>query len=173
MSRRGAHRPARALVALVSLLAGAVVATVSAPGSAATITQQQFVKMLKASSAYRLISGPGQEGLRLLTRSRTATSSGGSGQSVAPSALPRRPLLPLPPPNVRVNDPTTDGVGHPDLTTQSEVTIAQSGSNVVAGYNDDGTSPPPFGGFLSPATDVTGYSGSPDGGTGLKGGAGG
>jgi hypothetical protein len=63
-------------------------------------------------------------------------------------------------PNVRVNDPAGDGIGDADMTTQSEASLAASGSNIVVGYNDDGRSSP----FLKAADDLTGYSWSSDGG---------
>jgi hypothetical protein len=57
-------------------------------------------------------------------------------------------------PNIRVNNPGGDGVGDPDMTTQSETSLAASGTHVVVGYNDDGTSSP----FFEAGDDLTGYS---------------
>ena len=130
------------------------------------MSQRQFIRTVKRSPLDRLLSGSAREGLRILTRSRGSSSGGdrsAGGSRAAPWA--RKAASSSAPPNVRVNDPSGDGAGNPDMTQQNEVTIGVSGSNVVAGYNDDGTSPAQTGQSPSPATDITGYSWSKDGGT--------
>jgi photosystem II stability/assembly factor-like uncharacterized protein len=137
-----------------------------ASGHAATMTRRAFLKMVKGSPAYRLMSGMARTDLRLLVARRIQTSSPPAGASASPSQFtPTSPAVLGPPPNLRVNDPAGDGVGDPDMTTQNEVSIATFGSNVVAAYNDDGTSPRPSSGTISPATNISGYSWSNDGGT--------
>ncbi|MFL5798195.1 MAG: sialidase family protein [Actinomycetota bacterium] len=105
----------------------------------------------------RWMSGPAQRAMRFIAGDKPASSAGSPARSsLSPGPVP---LLPLGP-NVRVNDPSGDGIGDPDMTTQSEASIAVSGSNVVTGYNDDGRSSA----FLKAADDLTGYSWSDDGG---------
>jgi hypothetical protein len=95
--------------------------------------------------------------MRFIAGDSPATSTG----STASRSRPQAPLaLPALGPNVRVNDPTGDGIGDPDMTTQSEASLAASGSNIVTAYNDSGRSSP----FLKAADDLTGYSWSDDGG---------
>jgi hypothetical protein len=53
-------------------------------------------------------------------------------QPRAPSTRPPRPLVASVGQNVRVNDPTTDVLGH----TQSESSIAARGGNLVVGFQD-------------------------------------
>jgi len=60
--------------------------------------------------------------------------------------------------NVRVNNPAADTLL--DQTTQSETTVAVSGSNVVVGYNDSQHSLP----FFTAALNLTGYAYSSNGG---------
>ena len=50
----------------------------------------------------------------------------------APEARPTRPLTPSVGQNVRVNDPTTDVLGH----TQSTSSVAARGGNVIVGFQD-------------------------------------
>jgi hypothetical protein len=61
--------------------------------------------------------------------------------------------------NVRVNNPGED-THETDQTTQSETSIAVSGSNVAVGFNDSQTTL--F--FLTPGSDLSGYAYSHDGG---------
>jgi BNR repeat-like domain len=154
-------RSSRSFAASVLAVVTIAVGSGSAADAGASMTQREFVRSVKRSPLDRILSGPAREGLRILTGARTSTSSGeaANGRHTA-----QRTLAAGAPANVRVNDPSNDGAGDPDMTEQNEVTLAVSGSNVVAGYNDDGTSPPPFGQQPSPATDITGYSWSGDGG---------
>jgi hypothetical protein len=154
---------------MVTLTVAVVVARPPA-GHASTMTQSAFLRTIKRSPIDRMLSGSERAGIRILTRTARQTSSGRSASAAISSTAPVRPDSgPPPPTNVRVNDPSTDGNGgqgqDPDMTTQSEVSLGVSGTNVVAAYNDDGTSPRPGAGFLSPATDLAGYSWSDDGGT--------
>lgn len=61
--------------------------------------------------------------------------------------------------NVRVNDPGED-THQTEQTTQSETSIAVSGTNVAVGFNDSQTTLL----FLTPASDLSGYAYSHDGG---------
>ena len=61
--------------------------------------------------------------------------------------------------NIRVNNPAED-TNQPDQTTQSETTIAVSGHNIAVGFNDSQTTLL----FLTPASDLSGFAYSRDGG---------
>ncbi|MDQ6793993.1 MAG: glycoside hydrolase [Chloroflexota bacterium] len=63
--------------------------------------------------------------------------------------------------NVRVNDPSADG-HQVDQTTQSETTIAVSGTKVVVGFNDSQQSLQPF---LTAGSNLTAYAYSSNGGS--------
>jgi hypothetical protein len=103
------------------------------------------------------MSGPAQRAMHFIAGDKSATST----ESTAGRSKPQAPVaLSALGPNIRVNDPSGDGIGDPDMTTQSEASIAVSGSNIVTGYNDDGRSSP----FLKAADDLTGYSWSDDAG---------
>jgi hypothetical protein len=106
---------------------------------------------LAHSPFVRWMSGPAQRVMKYLAHHNpksAAESTSFPGQRVA------GPSLAALGPNIRVNDPAGDGVGDPDMTTQSEASLAASGTNVVVGYNDDGTSSP----FFEAGDDLTGYS---------------
>jgi hypothetical protein len=62
--------------------------------------------------------------------------------------------------NVRVNNPGED-THQTEQTTQSETSVAVSGSNVAVGFNDSQTTLL----FLTPASDLSGYAYSSDGGS--------
>ena len=118
--------------------------------------RQDLLAKVEASPLSLWMSGPAKRALDALAgvqsephapRSRVASRT--SRQSISSIA-----------PNVRVNDPSGDGLGDPDMTTQSETSVAASGKHVVVAYNDDGHSPL----FLEPKVDLSGYSWSADGG---------
>ena len=163
-SRGGRVRPAAAACAAVAVIAG-MLAWSAAPTSASTprMTQKRFVRMVYRSPLDQMLSGSARTAIRLILGIRRSGSDAPStGSTPSESGVGRRALAA--PTNVRVNDPSTDGAGNPDMTIQNEVSMAVSGSNVVAAYNDDGTSPQPSDTWLSPATNISGYSWSGDGG---------
>jgi hypothetical protein len=95
----------------------------------------------------RWMSGPARRVLEFLNHQ----SPDQVNESMAPDAAASRALALAPiGPNVRVNDPSGDGIGDPDMTTQSEPSLAVSGDNIVVGYNDDGKSSIFY--TISPAT---------------------
>jgi hypothetical protein len=106
---------------------------------------------LAHSPFVRWMSGPAQRVMRYLAhhnRQSAAQSSAFPGQKAVGRSLTALG------PNIRVNDPAGDGIGAPDMTTQSEASLAASGTHVVVGYNDDGNSSP----FFEAGDDLTGYS---------------
>jgi hypothetical protein len=107
----------------------------------------------------RWMSGPARRVLAFLNQHHgdTVKTQASMGPKTSSTAAP---VLPALGPNVRVNNPSGDGIGDPDMTTQSEASIAVSGPNIVVGYNDDGKSSP----FFKAADNLTGYSWSHDGG---------
>jgi len=153
-------RTVAAACAALSVIVATVVAT-AVPGSASTMTQKRFVRQVERSRFERMLSGQARAGIRLILGIKRDGGEAPAGSARA-STAPRR--LAAAPTNVLVNDPSTDGVGQPDMTTQNEVSLAVSGSSMVAAYNDDGTSPEPGGNWISPATNISGYSWSDDGG---------
>ncbi len=150
------------IVMLVALPLGAFAGASARSAFASTkmtSSQRAFLNKLANSWKYRWMSAADQRGLLwLLGRSLPSPAAPTAGRSVALGSPV--PLLGAPA-NVRVNDPSGDGAGDPNMTTQSETSIAASGSNVVVGYNDDGRTP--FN--LQAGADMTGYSWSSDGGT--------
>src|SRR5438067_9735122 len=62
--------------------------------------------------------------------------------------------------NIRVNNPGED-TNQPEQTTQSETTVAVSGSNIVVGFNDSQASLQPF---LTAGTNLSGVAYSQNGG---------
>jgi hypothetical protein len=151
------------LVALSSAaLAGAFAPT---PSTAQTNSaRQQFAQRLLKNPAVRL-TWPAELALRMqasgssqLTQAfagqTPALPTGTAGAAAAAPAIPPAGL-----PNVRVNNPAQD-THQVDQTTQSETTIAVSGSRVVVGYNDSQTALT----FLTAGADINGYSYSTNGG---------
>jgi hypothetical protein len=150
----------------VLLLAGAS-ATIALTGfgSAATprpkLTAQQRAQFLLDHRSATL-SSSALVGLKLLTRTHDVggdaplTDLGPAARAAAAPAA--QPVQPAGVPNVRVNNPATDT--RLDQTTQSETSIAVSGSNVAVGYNDSSLALP----VETAGLNLTGYSYSRDGG---------
>src|ERR1019366_4945403 len=80
--------------------------------------------------AFRRLSSAGQRAV--LRAAGLLVPPANARQPRAPEARPTRPLTPSVGQNVRVNDPTTDVLGH----TQSESSIAARGGNVIVGFQD-------------------------------------
>jgi hypothetical protein len=159
-------------IALASVLVTAVATMViyaGAGGSAAPgftpPTAQELAQHILKTRARSFLTAPALAAVSFAATGRASLatsapihfgdvgdSSGGSiGAAVKPHAGPL--------PNVRVNDPSTD-VHQTDQTTQSETTIAVSGSHVAIGFNDSQQ------GLLAltPGADLSGYAYSSDGG---------
>jgi hypothetical protein len=142
---------------LVAFLAGASGAGAQGPNSSEPDSGSVTSRIVDRPIS-RWMSGPARRVLEFLNHEDQPQSN---ERTAAPAAA-ASPALALTPigPNVRVNDPTGDGIGDADMTTQSEASLAVSGSNVVVGYNDSGRSSV----FYKAADDLTGYSYSHDGG---------
>jgi hypothetical protein len=146
-------------IALVVAGAGAIA------GSAATPKQppgkQEIAKRILASIAGKTMSSQTRTVLEAIARGdhRAAPDSTGLGPpaTVRPAKGAKPGGGPLP--NVRVNNPGRD-TNQADQTTQSETSIAVSGSNVAVGYNDSQQTLL----VLTAASDLSGVSYSTDGG---------
>ncbi len=79
---------------------------------------------------FRRLSSAGQRAV--LRAAGLLVPPANARQPRAPNARPTRPLTPSVGQNVRVNDPTTDVLGH----TQSTSSIAARGGNVIVGFQD-------------------------------------
>ncbi len=164
MRRLSATRWLLAMGAM-SLLVGGFIppgpATATGP-----FTQRQFLTRLAQSPVSKWLSVGGQTSLRLALGTKPQPVSGVSVPSTddtaatAPAVAGAKASVSPGLTNVRVNTPAGDAAAEPDMTTQSETSVAAHGSNVVVAYNDDGRSA--F--FLSPVVDFSGYSWSSDGG---------
>jgi hypothetical protein len=155
---------------VLSIAAGAFVAVaVPAQGAAANgpdAAHQAFAKALLEHRS-RFISGPGLIGLQNIAGEKQSAPIGEASPSrsaavagpIDGSRAPRSGLR-----NVRVNDPAADR-HQIDQTTQSETTIAVSGSRVAVGFNDSQQTLQPF---FTAASDLTGYAYSTDGGRTFK-----
>jgi hypothetical protein len=145
------------IAAAVVVSSVAMVSFASVPPAASVPSpEQELLAKVEASPLVRWMTAPARNGLAAISGVRSSsdaplrsTSTGIGGQAISSIA-----------PNVRVNDPAGDGIGDPNMTTQSETSVAASGKQVVVAYNDDGHSPL----FLEPTVDLAGYSWSSDGG---------
>jgi hypothetical protein len=154
----------------LSMATGAFVALAGPAQGAAAASEpdaahQAFAKALLQHRS-RFISGAGLVGLQQIAGERQtgpvgeprASRSAAVAGPIDGSRAPRAGLR-----NVRVNDPATDRY-QIDQTTQSETTIAVSGSRVAVGFNDSQHA------LLVPtaALNITGYAYSTDGGRTFK-----
>lgn len=106
--------------------------------------------------ALRLTAGLQQSPGRLEPGADAGASAARASSGAAPVAAPPRAGLA----NIRVNDPAADR-NQIDQTTQSETSVAVSGSNVAVGFNDSQRALL----ALTSGFDFSGYSYSTDGGT--------
>jgi hypothetical protein len=150
------------VVALVLLaLSGGTSAQTAAPADRA-----QAARDLLASPAAQFITPMGlmtlaaMAGVNPALGAAAATGDHDAAQAIRrPSTPPEAAIAPSRLENVRVNDPRKD-VHQPDQTTQSETTIAVTGSRVVVGFNDSQQA------LLVPTAgaSLSGYAYSTDGG---------
>jgi hypothetical protein len=157
--RRNRRRLAvAAILAVVSgmFIAGGLNSAADQPGK---VDRNAAAQRLLKSPAARLLSAPAQAALHLQISQDRHLDVHAALQPRGPRAsggnAPPAPSFS----NVPVNDPSTD-THQVDQTTQSETTIAVSGSSVVVGYNDSQQTGLAF----TAGTDLTGYSYSTDGG---------
>jgi hypothetical protein len=148
------------LLAVLSLNSAGARTTAGRPSASRAAAERNIPKSRIAKLPIsRWMSGPARSVLAFLNQHHGYAVQGKKSPSPFASH-PKGSALPALGPNVRVNDPSGDGIGDQDMTTQSEPSIAVSGQNIVVGYNDDGTSSV----FYKAADDLTGYSWSHDGG---------
>jgi hypothetical protein len=160
--RGTAPKDALLAIAVTFSLVAAIFMTSVPSGADARSRRDQLLAKVEQSPITRWMSGPARRAVDALAGVKT--EPGGTGDTSAPARVASRGPISSIAPNVRVNDPSGDGVGNPDMTTQSEASVAVSGKNVVVGYNDDGKSPL----FFQPTVDLSGYSYSRDGGKTFK-----
>ena len=147
-----------ALAVLAVLLIG--VSTGSAASQNQGPTKQDLAKKILASRAGQTLSAPARAYMESVARNdhRLAPDSNGIvGKATKVNAAKGQGGTPLV--NVRVNNPANDS-HQTDQTTQSETTVAVSGSNVAVGYNNSQHALL----FLTAGADLTGYAYSTDGG---------
>lgn len=135
----------------------------SAAPAGTKLTREQVAEKLLARQGGRLFTNSARLALQAIQHGG-AHEPAEHGRDLAPGKLKQASGGLAPPsgglPNVRVNDPSADS-HQPDQTTQSETTVAVSGSNVVVGYNDSQQTLQPF---LAASANLTGYSYSSNGG---------
>ncbi|MEA2655734.1 MAG: hypothetical protein QOI23_1099, partial [Chloroflexota bacterium] len=152
-------RTARLVLAIVAIVVIGVSNGSAAPSPQAP-TKQDIAKKILASKAGQLMTGPALAYLQSVARNDhrltpDSTSAAKSAKVTSAKGQGGTPLV-----NVRVNNPALD-THQTDQTTQSETSVAVSGSNVAVGYNNSQHSLQPF---LTAGTDITGYAYSSDGG---------
>lgn len=147
-----------ALAVLAVLLIG--VSTGSAASQNQGPTKQDIAKKILSTRAGQTLSAPARAYMESLARNdhRLAPDSSGiTGKAAKLNSAKGQGGTPLV--NVRVNNPANDS-HQTDQTTQSETTVAVSGSNVAVGYNNSQHALL----FLTAGADLTGYAYSTDGG---------
>lgn len=153
-------RTARILVAVLAVLAiGVSTGSASTPSKAPT--KQDIAKKILASRAGQTLSAPARAYMEMVARNDhrltpdTNSIAGKVAKVTSAKGGGGTPLV-----NVRVNNPANDS-HQTDQTTQSETSVAVSGSNVAVGFNNSQHSLQPF---LTAGTDISGVAYSSDGG---------
>lgn len=152
------------ILVVVGLIAGGTAIKIRAQSPATAPTLQQAAQKLLASRAANYMTGPALAAMRMLAGDNRAFGQDKKltgNQQVTFGAVPRGGGPPTAPGlgNVRVNDPSEDS-HQPEQTTQSETSIAVAGKNVAVGFNDSQSTLL----FLTPATHLSGYAYSHNGG---------
>jgi hypothetical protein len=150
-----------ALPVLAVLVIGVTGGSAASPIS--TPTKKQIAERILDTRAARYLTTTSRSYLEMVARNdhRLAPDSigvsvpAGDAAKVKATAAVAAPGLP----NIRVNNPAEDS-HQTDQTTQSETTVAVSGSNVAVGFNDSQNGLT----FLTAGADLTGYSYSTNGG---------
>jgi hypothetical protein len=159
------QRTARFVITLIAILAIGIVGT-NAATPAKNPTSQEIAQRILTVTGGKYMSPAAHGYLESVARNdrnvapASVTTSG--GVPLVPAAAPGAgaalvPLVGLP--NVRVNNPAEDS-HQTDQTTQSETSLAVSGTNVAVGFNDSQSG---FF-FLTAGGDLVGYAYSTDGG---------
>jgi hypothetical protein len=146
---------AAAVLAFAGITAGSAAAPYVAPSrqeiaqrilnSRAVLTAAALARLqMVARGDHRVVPDPPKNPVKGAKPGKSGHFSGGQGMA-----------------NTRVNN-TGEDSNQTDQTTQSETTIAVSGSNVVVGYNDSQTTLQPF---FSAASNLSGVAYSQNGGS--------
>jgi hypothetical protein len=160
----GSLRRLSTLVAASLILSLAFGAGLSSAAPASKkLTREQVAERLLARQGGRLFTNSARLALHAIQH-QGAHGSNEDGRVAPGKSRQATGGLAAPPSgglaNVRVNDPAADS-HQPDQTTQSETTIAVSGSRVVVGYNDSQQTLQPF---VLASANLTGYAYSTNGG---------
>jgi hypothetical protein len=145
---------------ILSLAFGAGLSS-AAPGGK-KLTREQIATKLLARQNGRLFSNSARLALKTIAKGEPKDEADARGQSIGKVTKASGGLAALPSgglSNTRVNDPAADS-NQAEQTTQSETTVAVSGSNVVVGYNDSQQTLL----FLQAGSNLTGYAYSTNGG---------
>ena len=146
-------------IAMVVVAAGAIAGSAATPKTPPT--KQEIAKRILATPAGKTLTATARIALEAIARGDHRAAPDSNGLSAPVTIRLPKGLKPGggPLPNVRVNDPSKDS-NQIEQTTQSETSIAVSGSNVAVGYNDSQRTLL----FLTAASDLSGVSYSTDGG---------
>jgi hypothetical protein len=146
-------------IAVVVVAAGAIAGSAASPKTPPT--KQEIAKRILATPAGRSLTPTARIALEAIARGDHRATPDSNGISAPKAARVARGTKPgggsLP--NVRVNDPAKD-THQTDQTTQSETSLAVSGSKVAVGYNDSQQTLL----ALTAGSNLSGFSYSADGG---------
>ena len=143
------------MLALPGTLGGSVRARPSPP------TRQQIAQKILQSPAGKTLTAPARIALEMIARGDHRVAPDSTGLSVPKSKSGKGGHFAGGPglTNIRVNNPGEDS-HQVDQTTQSETTLAVSGSNIAVGFNDSQTT----GLFLTAGSNLSGFAFSRNGG---------
>src|SRR5438128_2272122 len=146
-------------IAMVVIAAGAIAGSAASPKTPPS--KQEIAKRILATPAGKTLTPTARIALEAIARGDHRATPDSNGISAPATTRQPRGTKPVggPLPNVRVNDPSKDS-NQADQTTQSETSVAVSGSNVAVGYNDSQRTLL----FLTAASNLSGVSSSTDGG---------
>src|SRR2546430_10859844 len=122
-------------IALVVVAAGAIAGSAASPKTPPS--KQEIAKRILATPAGKALTPTARIALEAIARGDHRATPDSNGMNAPAAVRQAKGAKPGggPLPNVRVNDPGKDS-NQVDQTTQSETSIAVSGSNVAVGYND-------------------------------------
>ena len=146
-------------IALVVVAAGAIAGSAASPKTPPS--KQEIAKRILATPAGKALTPTARIALEAIARGDHRATPDSNGVNAPAAVRQAKGAKPSggPLPNVRVNDPSKDS-NQADQTTQSETSIAVSGSNVAVGYNDSQRTLL----VLTAASNLSGVSNSTDGG---------
>src|SRR2546430_10634460 len=146
-------------IALVVVAAGAIAGSAASPKTPPS--KQEIAKRILATPAGKALTPTARIALEAIARGDHRATPDSNGMNAPAAVRQAKGAKPGggPLPNVRVNDPGKDS-NQVDQTTQSETSIAVSGSNVAGGYQH---SPRTLPGLTAPSN-LSGGSPTPAGG---------